>query len=55
MSRDQDVGSVPRGSLLVVEDEPTIADPVARYLRRAYTALAEGTWRARSTDPSGSP
>lgn len=29
------MNSVSRGSVLVVEDEPTIADVVARYLRRA--------------------
>ena len=49
---------MPRGTILVVDDEPTIARVVAGYLRReGYDAVTAGGWargsrgRCRSTTP----
>jgi PleD family two-component response regulator len=42
-----------RGSVLVVDDEPTIAEVVARYLDRAgYETRVAGTDRVRSSWPA---
>ena len=44
-----------KGSILVVDDEPTIAEVVGRYLERAgYSIRAAGDGRGRSRWPGPS-